>query len=435
MRGSQGLKPADAARNAPPLQHSALRGWQHLSDGTAGEKQLLSFPQREVFQPAPQPAVGAAQTGPQRYSTLAANDAARPRRRGHYNWDGRYVNQAANEPVGPSLGRRVFLPVGALGLLAGVALGAFYLMHTFGAGPEGPVANAAAPTKPETTVAAVAQMPAASAEAPKASAPAGQDAAERVAAPAASMKTAAIAPKGTAAAGAKLPAPDNARWGEGAGAKVAAAPQPQAVEADAAPAVDDPQSAPVPTTEPKMAAPEAEAPKAEAPKKLAYAAPSQAAHPLDKAVTAALPPADSSKETALPGVDPTPLSVPAKASAGEADSGSAGYASTVSTDVRLHAGPSKGSRSIGVVPRKATVQVLSCQGWCKVSYAGKEGYVYKSFLGHAAAPAPAASETASAPAATAPAAQPAQNAAKPAAPAPAEAKALEAASTQTMMRR
>jgi hypothetical protein len=425
-----------------------LQGWQSLSDRTAGEKQLLSFPQREVFRPAPQPAVGAAQTGAQRYPTLAANDTARPRRRGRYNWDGRYVSQAANEQEGPSLGRRVLLPAGALALLAGVALGAFYLMHTFAAGPNAAVANTAAPTKAETTVAAVAQVPAAPAETAKTSTAVSQDTAARVTAPVTPAKVAAVAPTGAAATETKVLAPDNARWGESSGAKVAAAPQPQADEVDAAPKVDDPQSAPVPTEEPKMAAPKTEAPKAEAPKKLAYAAPSQAAHPVDKAVTAALPPAgsaaqDASGETALPGVNANPLSVPAKASAGEASdtAGSSdtagGYASTVHTAVKLRAGPSNGSRSIGVVPGKATVHVLNCKGWCKVSYAGKEGYVFKSFLGGHASPAPAQAapqKSAAAPAAPA-AQQTAQSAAaKPAAPAPADAQALEAASERTMMR-
>jgi len=432
LRGSQGLKPADDAGNVPPFQHNALQGWQSLSDRKAGEKQLLSFPQREIFRPAPQPAVGASQPGPQHHPTLAANDAARPRRRGRYNWDGRYVTQAADEPEGPSLGRRVLLPTGALALLAGVALGAFYLMHTFGAGPDGVVANAAAPTKAETTVA---QVPAAVVEAPKTMEAAPQDTAGRVSAPAVPVKSAAAEPKGIAAAGVKILTPDNARWGDETAVKAAAAPQPQAEEADVAQAVNDPQSAPVPTEEPKMAAPETEAPKAEAPKKLAYAAPSQAAHPVDNAVTAALPRAGSSKETALPGVDPDPLSLPSKTSAGRVEGTSGGYMSTVHTAVKLRAGPSNGSRSIGVVPGKATVHVLSCQGWCKVSYEGREGYIFKNFLGHASAPAPAAAETASAPAATAPAAQPAQSAAKPAAPAPADAKALEAAAERTMMGR
>jgi hypothetical protein len=391
--------------------------------------------------------VGAVQAGPQRYSTLAANDTARPRRRGRYNWDGRYVSQAADEPEGPSLGRRVLLPAGALALLAGVALGAFYLMHTFGAGPDAVVANTAAPAKAETTVAAVAQVPTVAAESPKASATTAQDTAERTVTPAVAAKTAAIAPKGAAVAAVKVPAPDNERWGDDAAdAKVAAAPQPQAEKADAASEVNDPQSAPVPMEEPKMAASKTESPEAaaEAPKKLAYASPSQAAHPVDKAVTAALPQAAStSGETALPGVNANPLSVPAKASAGEAsDSDSAGgYASTVHTAVKLHAGPSNGSRSIGVVPGKATVHVLNCKGWCKVSYAGKEGYIFKSFLGGHASSAPAQAapqKSAAAPAApAAPAAQQAAQsaAAKPAAPAPADAKALEAASERTMMRR
>jgi hypothetical protein len=259
-----------------------------------------------------------------------------------------------------------------------------------------------------------------------------EDVAGRVATSAAAVKTAAIAPAGAVA---KVPAPDNARWGGAADSKPAPAKAAQAGEAAAAPKVDDPQSAPVPTEAPKIAAP-----KTEAPKKLAYAAPSQAsAHPVDKAVTAALPPASASKEEALPGVDTNPLSVPAKASAEEAnDAAGGGYLSTVHMAVKLHAGPSNGSRSVGVVPSKATVHVLSCSGWCKVSYQGREGYVYKSFLGHgstSAAAQKAAPEKAASEKTAASQAQAGQPAAKPAAPAPADAKALEEAAERTLMRR
>jgi hypothetical protein len=447
LKGSQGLKSADAASDAPGHRYGALHGWRDHSGERAGETQLLSFPRREVFQPAPQPAVGAARTGPQHHPTLAANDASAPKRHGRYNWDGRYINEPAPDREGSSLARRVLIPTGALALLAGVAFGAFYLMHTFAAGPDAAVANAAAPAKAETAVAA-AQIPAtkaAPAEAAKANAAAGsdpksapnQDVAGRVAS-AAAVKTAAIPASGAAV---KVPAPDNARWGGAADDKPAAS---EAAQADgaAAPKVDDPQSAPVSTEAPKVAASKAEAAKTEAPKKLAYASPSQAsAHPVDKAVTAALPPASASREEALPGVNTNPLSVPANASADEADdaAGSGGYVGTVRTAVKLHAGPSNGSRSIGVVPGKATVHVLNCNGWCKVSYQGREGYVFKSFLGHGSAPTAAQKaapeKAASEKTAAAPQAQAAQPAAKAAAPAPADAQALKEAAERTLMRR
>jgi hypothetical protein len=456
LTGSQGLKSADAASNAPGHRYGALHGWRDLSGEKAGETQLLSFPRREVFHPAPQPAVGAARTGAQHHPTLAANDASAPTRHGRYNWDGRYINEPASGREGSSLARRVLIPTGALALLAGVAFGAFYLMHTFATGPDAAVANAAAPAKTETAVAA-AQIPAtpaeaapakaAPAEAAKVNAAAGSDAkaslnedvAGRVATPAAAVKTAAIAPAGAAV---KVPAPGNARWG--VADKPATAEAAQADEVATAPKVDDPQSAPVPTEAPKMAESKTDAAKSETPKKLAYASPSQAsAHPVDKAVTAALPPASvskpasASKEETLPGVNTNPLSVPAKASANEADD-AGGYLSTVHTAVKLHAGPSNGSRSIGVVPSKATVHVLNCQGWCKVSYQGREGYVFKSFLGHGSAPVAqkaAPEKAAAAKTAAAPQAQAAQSAAKAAAPAPADAQALEAAAERTRMRR
>jgi hypothetical protein len=323
----------------------------------------------------------------------------------------------------------VLFPVGALALLAGVAFGAFYLMQTFADSPA--TAVAAVPAKAETAApakagatTAVARIPEASATA-KASA-AGGDTAARPSVSGAPVKTAAL-PANPAAPAAKVPAPGNARWGKAEGARTTAAAVP--AEAEGAPKVDTPPSAPVPSEEPKMAASKAPDPKAEAPKKLAYAAPEKAVRPVDKTATAALPPA--SGKTALPGVDTDPLSVaPAKADASDDGSASGGYASTVHTDVKLHAGPSNGSRSLGVVPRKATVQVLSCSGWCKVSYGGKQGYIYKSFLGHA--PASAAAQK-PAPEKTA-AAAPQAEASQPGAPAPADAKALEEAAKRTVMR-
>jgi hypothetical protein len=185
-----------------------------------------------------------------------------------------------------------------------------------------------------------------------------------------------------AVANMKVPAPDNARWGEESDVKPDAAPaQANALEAqaaagkmEAAAEVKDPQSAPVPT---------------EAPKKLAYASPEpKPAHPVDKAVTASLPPARATKDTTPPGVNPNLLSIPAKASVdAPADTASGGYLGTVRSGVRMHSGPGNHTGTIGVIPDNATVRVLNCSAWCKVAYKGKQGYIYKSFLGGSAAAA------------------------------------------------
>jgi hypothetical protein len=421
--GSQGLKSADAARNTPPLQRSALPGLRGSSDRKAGETQLLNFPQRDVFQPTPQLAVGARQAAPHRYPALAANDAAGSKRRGRYNWDGRYIGKAAPGDDSPSVARRVLVPVAGLALLAGVALGAFYFMHSFVIAPDGTpvaaakahaeVATAAAPTAPVASNAGTGQV-------------AAQDVAERVASP---DRTEAVSSHAVASANVRVPAPDNARWGDAADGKPAAAPATQADapaaqgaagQADAAPdaaapKVQDPQSAPVPT---------------EAPRKLAYAAPEPApAHDaVDKAATASLPPARAAKGAPPPGVDPNLLSVPSKASADAVDdSASGGYLSAVKSDVRMHSGAGNHTGVVGVVPAKATVHVLNCKGWCRISYNGRQGYVFKSFLGGAAA-----AEASPAPAQTAPAPEPQEKTA--AAGTTGSDSALKAAARQTMTR-
>jgi hypothetical protein len=82
---------------------------------------------------------------------------------------------------------------------------------------------------------------------------------------------------------------------------------------------------------------------------------------------------------------------------------------------------------VGVVPAKATVHVLNCKGWCRISYNGRQGYVFKSFLGGAAA-----AEASPAPAQTAPAPEPQEKTA--AAGTTGSDSALKAAARQTMTR-
>jgi hypothetical protein len=53
---------------------------------------------------------------------------------------------------------------------------------------------------------------------------------------------------------------------------------------------------------------------------------------------------------------------------------------TATSDVRLRAGRSAGSAVLGVVPAGSEVGVVSCDGWCEVVFAGKRGFVYKSYV-------------------------------------------------------
>ncbi|MGN6465877.1 MAG: SH3 domain-containing protein [Rhizobiaceae bacterium] len=407
MIGSPELKSAHAARNSLPLQRNALHGSRGSSQGKTNETQLLNFPYREVFRPAPQPAVGAVPASPQRYAASVANDQTGRKRRGRYNWDGRLIGEPGDGHDSPPVARRVLLPVGGLALLAGVALGAFYFMHTF-ASDQGSSSVVAAADTHAPASAATQPSPQAAAAPRQVAAKAADDqgASTRVASPA---KMADAGAKAVAVAGMKVPAPDNARWGAETKGGADPAPAGQADDPKAAPPaqadapkaaladiaadkatapsdVKDPQTAPVP---------------AEAPKKLAYASPElKAPHAVDKRVTASLPPAK--QDTTPPGVDPNLLSIPsstaAKPAAAAADEGvSGGYNSVVNSGVRMHSGAGNHTGTVGVIPSKATVRVLSCNGWCRVSYNGKQGYIFKSFLGGSAAvaqPAPAAAQAA-----------------------------------------
>ncbi len=59
--------------------------------------------------------------------------------------------------------------------------------------------------------------------------------------------------------------------------------------------------------------------------------------------------------------------------------------------VNMRAAPKKGAGVLGVVPAGKSVSVLSCESWCQISYEGRRGWVYKSFLA-ASAPKEAAAE-------------------------------------------
>lgn len=52
----------------------------------------------------------------------------------------------------------------------------------------------------------------------------------------------------------------------------------------------------------------------------------------------------------------------------------------VKTDVNMRAGPDNAAAVIKVVPRNSNVEVIGCDYWCEVIYAGKRGWIYKGFL-------------------------------------------------------
>ena len=48
--------------------------------------------------------------------------------------------------------------------------------------------------------------------------------------------------------------------------------------------------------------------------------------------------------------------------------------------VTMRSGPKKNAASIGTVPAKSSVQVMSCKQWCQIVYNGKRGWIYKSYI-------------------------------------------------------
>jgi hypothetical protein len=52
----------------------------------------------------------------------------------------------------------------------------------------------------------------------------------------------------------------------------------------------------------------------------------------------------------------------------------------VNSDVNLRAGPDNKAKVIRTVPRNSKVEVIGCNFWCEVFYAGKRGYIYKKFI-------------------------------------------------------
>ncbi|MES0198010.1 SH3 domain-containing protein [Mesorhizobium sp. M7A.F.Ca.US.011.01.1.1] len=105
------------------------------------------------------------------------------------------------------------------------------------------------------------------------------------------------------------------------------------------------------------------------------AAPSAAAgnHP-DGAQTAAIPevqPQVPAQEPAAEGDDSQAKGKPRKAAAGTG---------RILRAVTMRSGPKKNAAAIGTVPAKTSVQVMSCKKWCQITYNGKTGWIYKSYI-------------------------------------------------------
>lgn len=78
--------------------------------------------------------------------------------------------------------------------------------------------------------------------------------------------------------------------------------------------------------------------------------------------------------------DSTVKTVTKPAAKAASKGGVATGAARVTSAVNMRSAPKKGAGVLGVVPAGTNVKVLSCDGWCQISYNGRKGWVYKSFL-------------------------------------------------------
>jgi hypothetical protein len=69
------------------------------------------------------------------------------------------------------------------------------------------------------------------------------------------------------------------------------------------------------------------------------------------------------------------------ASADDPDAAVATRSAPVTTDVNLRAGPDNAAAVVTVVPASSHVEVIACDYWCEVVFAGKRGWIYKGFVG------------------------------------------------------
>ncbi|MFD1981674.1 SH3 domain-containing protein [Mesorhizobium newzealandense] len=108
-------------------------------------------------------------------------------------------------------------------------------------------------------------------------------------------------------------------------------------------------------------------------------------------VAAPTPPAgshpDGAKTAAIPAVQPlVPSEQPAAAegdgSQAKAKPGKVAAAGTgrILRAVTMRSSPKKNATAIATVPARTSVQVMSCKKWCQITYNGKTGWIYKSYI-------------------------------------------------------
>ncbi|WP_167458656.1 SH3 domain-containing protein [Mesorhizobium kowhaii] len=120
------------------------------------------------------------------------------------------------------------------------------------------------------------------------------------------------------------------------------------------------------------------------------AADTDASTELDKVATPTAPAGshtDGAKTAAIPAVEPqVPSDQPeaaedddsqAKAKPRKVEAAGTGR---ILRAVTMRSGPKKNAAAIVTVPAKSSVQVMSCKKWCQITYNGKTGWIYKSYI-------------------------------------------------------
>jgi hypothetical protein len=65
----------------------------------------------------------------------------------------------------------------------------------------------------------------------------------------------------------------------------------------------------------------------------------------------------------------------------------------ITKGANMRSRPKSGASVLSVVPKGASVQLVSCSAWCEIIYDGRRGYVYKDFIGGAGRGGSAAKST------------------------------------------
>ncbi|MER8588053.1 SH3 domain-containing protein [Mesorhizobium sp. M1338] len=96
---------------------------------------------------------------------------------------------------------------------------------------------------------------------------------------------------------------------------------------------------------------------------------------------------DGAQTAAIPAVKPPvpaqqPAATEGDGSRAKAKPGKVAAAGTgrILRAVTMRSGPKKNAAAIGTVPARTSVQVMNCKQWCQITYNGKTGWVYKSYI-------------------------------------------------------